>query len=254
MKHLFLTKQSFCNQTRLIFLYFKTWHIIFISFYFVFFSFFIWVLLGVYNMNKWIVDSSIFLHPFNCILAAPTMGGKTFMMTEILKFKDVLIEPPPNRIIFCYKSWQPSYEKIKKDTPSIEFIEGILDTDIINIQNNNLIILDDLMSECINSEEIMNLFTVGSHHKNISVFFLTQNIFSKGKFSRDISLNSNYMIIFKNPRDQQQLQILARQMYPNNSKFLIESFQDATKASFGYLLLDLKQTTPHRNRVQTGVP
>ncbi len=71
-------------------------------------------------MNKWIVDSSIFLHPFNCILAAPTMGGKTFMITEILKYKDVLIEPPPNRIIFCYKSWQPSYEKIKKVTPSIE--------------------------------------------------------------------------------------------------------------------------------------
>ena len=204
-------------------------------------------------MNKWIVDSTIFSHPFNCILSAPTMGGKTFMIKEILKYKDILIEPSPNRIIFCYKSWQPSYDLIKQEISSIEFIEGILDTDIIKIQNNNLIVLDDLMAECLNSEEIMNLFTVGSHHRNTSVFFLTQNIFSKGKFSRDISLNSNYMLIFKNPRDQQQLQILARQMYPNNSKFLKESFQDATKASFGYLLLDLKQTTPHRNRVQTGI-
>ena len=204
-------------------------------------------------MNKWIVESTIFYHPFNCILSAPTMGGKTFMIREILKYKDILIEPSPNRIIFCYKSWQPSYDLIKQEISSIEFIEGILDTDIIKIQNNNLIVLDDLMAECLNSEEIMNLFTVGSHHRNTSVFFLTQNIFSKGKFSRDISLNSNYMLIFKNPRDQQQLQILARQMYPNNSKFLKESFQDATKASFGYLLLDLKQTTPHRNRVQTGI-
>jgi hypothetical protein len=105
-----------------------------------------------------------------------------------------------------------------------------LDTDIINIQNNNLIVLDDLMSECINSEEIMNLFTVGSHQKNIGVFFLTQNIFSKGKFSIDISLNSNYMIIFKNPRDQQQLQILARQMYPNNSK--LHSYIGQTSRTF----------------------
>ena len=69
------------------------------------------------------------------------------------------------------------------------------------------------MSECINNEEIMNLFTVGTHHINTSVFFLTQNIFSKGKYSRDISLNTNYMILFKNPRDQQQFQILARQIY-----------------------------------------
>jgi len=51
----------------------------------------------------------------------------------------------------------------------------------------NLIIFDDLMSECINSNTIMNLFTVGSHHKNTSVFFITQNIFSKGKFARDIT-------------------------------------------------------------------
>ena len=175
-------------------------------------------------MNKWIVDSTIFSHSFNCILSAPTMGGKTFMIKEILKYKDILIEPSPNRIIFCYKSWQPSYDLIKQEISSVEFIEGILDTDIINIQNNNLIVLEDLMVECLNSEDIMNLFTVGSHHRNTSVFFLTQNIFSKGKFSRDISLNSNYMLIFKNPRDQQQLQILARKMYPNNSKFLKESF------------------------------
>ena len=61
------------------------------------------------------------------------------------------------------------------------------------------------------------------------------------------------MIIFRNPRGQQQLQILARQMYPNNSKFLIESFQDATKKPFGYLFLDLKQTTENKNRIQTGI-
>ena len=73
------------------------------------------------------------------------------------------------------------------------------------------------MNQCNESEQVMNLFTVGSHHKNTSVFFLTQNIFSKGKFTRDISLNSNYLIIFKNPRDQLQFQILARQMFPNNT-------------------------------------
>ena len=99
----------------------------------------------------------------------------------------------------------------------------------------------------------MNIFTVGSHHKNTSTFFITQNLFSQGKFARDISLNSNYMILFRNPRDQQQIQILSKQMLPQNSNFLIESFDDATKKPHGYLLIDLKQTTEERNRLQSGI-
>ena len=92
-----------------------------------------------------------------------------------------------------------------------------------------------------------------SHHKNTSVFFISQNIFSKGKFARDISLNTNYLIIFLNSRDQLQFQVLARQIFPTNTKFLIESFEDATKKPHGYLFLDLKQTTEFKNRIQSGI-
>lgn len=204
-------------------------------------------------MNNWFIDTFYFEHPFNCILSAPTMGGKTHMIRNIIKNGELIIRPNPTRIIYCYKSWQSGYDEMLQDIPNIEFFNGILEMATLNKNEYNLVILDDLMTECINSEEVMNLFTVGSHHLNTSVFFLTQNIFSKGKFSRDISLNSNYIIVFKNPRDQQQLQILARQMFPDNSKFLIESFQDATSKAYGYILIDLKQTTEPRNRIQTGV-
>lgn len=204
-------------------------------------------------MNPWIIETEIFIHPFNCIISGPTMGGKTYLLKEILKFKDILIKPSPTKLIYCYKAWQKAYDEIKTYNPNIQFQEGIVDTELLNPAVVNLIIFDDLMSECINSNTIMNLFTVGSHHKNTSVFFITQNIFSKGKFSRDITLNSSYMIIFRNPRDQQQLQILSRQIYPNNSRFLIDSFEDATKLPYGYLLLDLKQSTENRNRIQTGI-
>lgn len=204
-------------------------------------------------MDKWLIDSEIFLHPFTCIISGPTMCGKTFLLKEILINRHVLIKPSPDRIIFCYKAWQKSYEDFKNSIPGIEFNDGIIDMDSLNQNVNNLVIFDDLMSECIKSESVLNLFTVGSHHKNTGVFFITQNIFSKGKYARDISLNANYLIIFYNPRDQMQFNILARQMYPNNSKFLIESFNDATSKPHGYLFLDLKQSTQVKNRIQTGI-
>ena len=201
----------------------------------------------------WLIDQDIFKHPFTCILSGPTMCGKTFLLKEILKYKLVLINPPPQRIIICYKAWQNFYDDFKRLVPNIEFFEGIFDIDKLNQNNINLIIFDDLMTECLTSTSVMNLFTVGSHHKNTSVFFISQNLFSKGKFARDISLNANYLIIFLNPRDQLQFQVLARQMFPNNMKFLIEGFEDATSKPHGYLFLDLKQFTEFKNRIQTGI-
>lgn len=201
----------------------------------------------------WLIDSNVFTHPFNCIIAAPTMGGKTYLLKEILKYKDILICPSPTRIVYCYKAWQPGYDEIKSYNRSIIFHEGIYDLQRFKPSENNLIILDDLMQECTNDPEILSLFTVGTHHTNTSVFFLTQNIFSKGKFSRDLSLNSNYIINFKNPRDQLQMQVLARQMFGNKSKYLMESYEDATKKAYGYIFLDLRQETDIRNRVQTGI-
>lgn len=206
------------------------------------------------NLNTiWTIEGYIFKHPFNCIISGPTSCGKTFLLSQILKFKDSLIQQAPRNVLYCYKSWQPTYDKIKMQNPQIQFYEGIPETEEMRKIKDLIIIFDDLNNQCINNEEVMDIFTVGSHHRNISAVVLTQNIFSKGKFSREISLNSNYMILFKNPRDQLQLQILSRQMYPGNSKFLQEAFADATKIPHGYLLLDLLQETPTSNRVQTGI-
>ena len=137
-------------------------------------------------MDKWLIDSEIFLHPFTCIISGPTMCGKTFLLKEILINRHVLIKPSPDRIIFCYKAWQKSYEDFKNSIPGIEFNDGIIDMDSLNQNVNNLVIFDDLMSECIKSESVLNLFTVGSHHKNTGVFFITQNIW---KSFNNININ-----------------------------------------------------------------
>lgn len=85
------------------------------------------------------------------------------------------------------------------------------------------------------------------------MIFITQNIFHQGRGQRDISLNSSYIVIFKNPRDRAQIQHLARQVFPENPKFLQEAYLDATSRPHGYLLLDLKQCTPDNYRVRTSI-
>ena len=100
---------------------------------------------------------------------------------------------------------------------------------------------------------VTDIFTRGSHHKNISIIFITQNLFHKGNGQRDISLNANYIVLFKNPRDRAQIGHLARQVFPEDSKFLIEAYHDATVKPHSYMLLDLMQSTPDEYRFRTCI-
>lgn len=154
------------------------------------------------------------------------------------------------RILFYYSEWQDGYSDYGKN---IEFLEGLpQNSDIAGDRRPKLLIIDDLMRESSNGE-IVDLFTKGSHHKNISVIFITQNIFHQGRGQRDISLNTNYIVAFKNPRDRAQISHLARQIYPEDPKFLQEAYHDATARPHGYLLLDLKQSTPDNCRFRACI-
>ena len=111
------------------------------------------------------------------------------------------------------------------------------------------------MTGTSNSEKkkLVQLFTQGSHHRNLSIFYIVQNPFKQGASSRTISLNSQYIVVFKNPRDSAQIQYLAQEVYPRNRKFLIESFLDATQKPHSYLLLNMKQDCEEWLRVVSNI-
>ena len=75
----------------------------------------------------------------------------------------------------------------------------------------------------------------------------------QGKGSRSISLNSHYLVLFKNPRDKLQILTLAKQMYPGQTDFFLNQYEEAVKRPFGYLLIDLKTTTQDNCRLRTNV-
>ena len=158
------------------------------------------------------------------------------------------------RVLFYYGEWQEAYRtEYRVSNCQIEFREGLPNNSDYSGDNHvkKLILIDDLMRE--SNSVIMDLFTKGSHHKNISVIFITQNVFHQAKGMRDIHLNCNYLIVFKNMRDRSQILHLARQVYPEDPKFVQESYADATSPSYGYLLMDFKQSTPDEIRFRTQI-
>jgi hypothetical protein len=161
-----------------------------------------------------------------------------------------MIHPPPQNIIWYYGEWQSTYTDLQSKVP-VKFIEGLPKEQDITPTLRNLVVIDDLLAET--DARVTKLFTKGSHHKNTSVIYITQNMFDKNKENRTISLNAHYMVLFKSPRDVMQVEHLARQMYPGNTKYMREAFSDATCKPYSYLLIDLRPDTPDEMRLRTNV-
>jgi hypothetical protein len=113
----------------------------------------------------------------------------------------------------------------------------------INTGKRNLIVFDDLMTEAKCDQRIADLLTKDSHHRNISIIYLTQNLFPQGKACRDIALNTQYLILFNNPIDRQQVATLAGRIYLISSSIFMKRFEQATSKPHGYLVIDLKSRT-----------
>ena len=186
-------------------------------------------------------------HPFTCIVAGPTGCGKTTFVARLLRNASGMIDPVPERVTWYYGEWQSAYENL--DIPNLHLQEGL--PTYFDAGKRNVVVLDDLMAET--DRRVTDLFTKKSHHSNTSVIYLVQNLFSRNKESRTISLNTQYMVVFKNPRDASQITNLAKQMYPGRVKFIQEAFADGTSTPYGYLLVGLKQDTPEDLRLRTSI-
>jgi hypothetical protein len=178
------------------------------------------------------------------IIAGPSGCGKTVFVETLLKCPD-MFSTEFTEIIWCYSIEQPIYNNIQA-----RFIKGLPDENEFD-GSPKLVILDDLMQE--SNEKVSKLFTRVSHHKNVSVIFITQNIFHQQKNSRDKNINAHYLVMFKNPRDYSQITCLSRQIDPCRPKIIEQAFREATQKPHGYLLFDFKQSTPDIMRLRSDI-
>ena len=80
--------------------------------------------------------------------------------------------------------WCDSEKNVPHHLKNVSFFECVRDFD--NPENEpTLIVLDDFMDSAY-STKASRLFTKGSHHRNISLVLITQNLFHQGPSSRDI--------------------------------------------------------------------
>lgn len=190
--------------------------------------------------------------PFNCIVSGASKSGKTTLVYNLLAMSDSIFDSKPHHVILYYKYMQDIYQEMLNNN----YVQELISTDsndfsmtsiiekVATYKNNggSMIIFDDSMADLM--DDFDQIFTNISHHQNCCVIFITQNLFYKDKAYRTMSLNTHYLFIMKNERDKQQISILAKQFCPGNSTYVIQAFNEATKAPFSYLMLDFTQDSP----------
>jgi len=194
-----------------------------------------------------------FRHPFNCLIAGPSQCGKTTELRQVLEHhKETIdgIEKPVLKVVWCYGKWQRYYEIPVKNV-EFKYLEGMPEAE--DVIGYDIIVLDDLIQLIDKSPFVAHLFTAGTHHDNQSVIVLTQNYFQKGEICNTLRKNAHYVVMFKDPGDITAVRTMSHRMFPENPKYLIEAFKQATAQPHGYLLIDRTQETDDECRLRTNI-
>lgn len=191
--------------------------------------------------------------PAAAMFVGATLSGKSFLVRKLLLSAHVMMDPVPEKIVYCYGSYQPMFNEMRREIPNIEFVEGFDPSIIPSLAPKTLLVTDDLMADLADSADFEKLFTKFVHHREISVFHIVQNLFYKGRVSRTIALNCQFFFLFKNLRDQSQIIHLAKQIAPGHVKFVQESYADATKRAHGYLCINLRPDSLEALRFTTNI-
>ena len=170
-------------------------------------------------------------------VVGPSGPGKTELFFKLLKGRTFY--PKFGRVFFKKDIQFILRDELNADRIQIEFVkfDGF---DHLRIIENILLVYDDSCEEIYNDKEFVKLATAG-RHKPLDVIYVKHNLFQESRWSRTIDLNTSHIIFIKSPRDIQQLDHLGRQL--NAPKFLRQSYELATKDSFGQLLIDLDPRT-----------
>ncbi len=197
------------------------------------------------------MDLPKFITPFNCLVVGPTKAGKSMFVQKFIKNHHHLMDRQPSIVLYFYLEWQPMYKELAEI--GVIFIHGLPDIKPLqeNSDESKLVIFDDLMVDSKNNSDLIKLSVVGMHHWNVSCITIVQNLFFDGL--RTSRINSQYIVLLKNPSDRLQALTLAKQIYPGLTKYFMEALNDATLEPYSYLLVDLAVTTPEHLRLRARI-
>ena len=185
------------------------------------------------------------------IVSGPSSSGKTHFVLQVIDNCRILFDIESDKVFWCYGHRTRMHEALVRK--NFNMIQG-LPTNFDFVTPNSIVVLDDLMVAPAKEAKVTELFTQAAHYVPCFIIKTTQNMFPRGRESRNHTLNTQYLVLFKNPADVTQINILQYQMFPHSNNYLVAAFESATKDKpHSYLLIDRHKLTADHIRVRTEI-
>lgn len=191
------------------------------------------------------------------VMCGAAGSGKTQRMHEFLRLKNDLFENGAEigHVIFYYAIWQPEYSKMNDEGLVQEWVNEFPSNETFRekagAHPRTICVLDDAMSNI--TRDLVQIVTITARHIHATTFILFQSLFPTHPLGRQISLNTKYYHLFKNPRENAQIQNLARQLKPSGYRYIVEAYHAATERPYTCFTIDLMQETPEYLRYRSNI-
>lgn len=122
----------------------------------------------------------MFWTPSNIMVVGPSGSGKTVFASKLLQKPKRLtyFDPRSRRVHYCYGPWQPLFSDLKR--LGVRLHKGLPTEPDLKFWFGSLLISDDLMTEGTRDKNVLGIFTKYSHHRNIAVLLLNQDMIPGG--------------------------------------------------------------------------
>ena len=163
-------------------------------------------------MNKIIsMDPHCFL-----TVIAPSGSGKTHLVAQLLRQHRQFFKPKFEQFVYFYKHFQPIYEELLLSLGQQKFhlCRGVDWSFLDKVTASNkptLLIFDDVYQNVSDTKEFLDL-AISGRHQNLHLLVLKHNLYQQSKHSKTIHLNVTQMLLLRNPRDDNQIDCLGRQL------------------------------------------
>ena len=181
------------------------------------------------------MDNFQLTKPFRALICGPSSSGKSTLLKNILKNKNLFLSEDFDSIIYYYPEYSCSkfrenyIEELKQLYNCVTSVSGLPDyNDLITIKSNTLLIFDDCFEELMNNNVGRQLAIQLSHHQNLSYFVTSQNFFSGGKYLKTFSRQYTDYFLIRGRSEGQWLRILSQQLF-NKAIFLPKIFEYLSK-------------------------
>lgn len=194
--------------------------------------------------------------PFSMLVSASSSSGKTHLVRDlVINHYRMFDTPAISEIVWLYhpRAFDENLAQQLKAalTIPIRFIEGfpaaaLSEGTLFESDNNatKLLVLDDIVATALRSPVFIELFTVMSHHNNICVIGILQNLHAHTAQHRqlmnNIIRNLSYLVLFPDRRNMSTVKQVARTYFHAEEYKLIKPFKQLieSKEKYLYMVID----------------